>query len=326
MKRQQKNYQNNMRGTFVKTLMGMMGRDARILVVTADMGYGTFEELRNKFPERFINTGVSEANAAGVCAGLALSGYTVFFYAQAEFVTLRCFEQVRLDIASNNLNVKLVGTSSGYTLSQYGISHFALEDVAIMRSLPNMTILCPGDLYEAEEATKLACSFRGPAYIRIGRSNSAKDVCIHQKAPKMRVGEPVVVVEGNGPVVVSTGSMLCVAKETVELLWKDGVKAKLVSLPTVKPLNAKKVLNLFKHSNAAYVLEEHSMIGGLGTAIAEIVADAGLPYKVIRLGTKDNAVHTTGSRDYLLSLSGLSPKVIANKIMKDIQKNEHRRV
>ncbi len=309
-----------MRGTFVKTLMGMMDKDEHILVVTADMGYGTFEELRDKFPERFVNTGVSEANAAGVCAGLALSGYTVFFYAQAEFVTLRCFEQVRLDIASNNLNVKFVGTSSGYTLCQYGISHFALEDVAIMRSLPNMTILCPGDIYEAELATKLACSFNGPAYIRIGRSNSAKDVCIHAKAPKMRIGEPITIVEGNGPVIVSTGSMLCVAKETAELLRKDGIKAKLVSLPTVKPLNVKKILGLFKNNKTVYVLEEHSMIGGLGTAIAEIVADVGLPYRVVRLGTKDTALHITGSRDYLLSMSGLRPKTIARKIAKDIQK------
>lgn len=307
-----------MRGTFVNTLSDMMVKDERIIVVTADMGFATFEALRDKFPKRFINTGVSEANAAGVSAGLAMSGYTVFFYAQAEFVTLRCFEQVRLDIASNNLNVKLVGTSSGYTLGQYGISHFALEDVAAMRALPNMTIFCPGDIHEAEEVTKLACSFRGSAYIRIGRSNSAKDVHTHSKPPKIKVGEPITVTEGSGPTIVSTGSMLFLAKETAELLNRKGVNAKLISLPTIKPLNEKKILNLFKNTKSIYVLEEHSAIGGLGTAIAEIVADHGLPYRVVRLGTADTFLHTTGSRDYLLSLSGLTPNLIAKKILKDI--------
>ena len=306
-----------MRGTFVNTLSDMMIRDERIIVVTADMGFATFEALRDKFPKRFINTGVSEANAAGVSAGLAMSGYTVFFYAQAEFVTLRCFEQVRLDIASNNLNVKLVGTSSGYTLGQYGVSHFALEDVAVMRALPNMSIFCPGDLYEAEEITKLACSFNGPAYIRIGRSNSAKDVRIHPKLPKINAGEPITVMEGGGPTIVSTGSMLFLAKEAADLLRKSGASAKLVSLPTIKPLNEKKILSLFKNTKSIYVLEEHSAIGGLGTAIAEIVADYGLPYRVVRLGTADTFLHTTGSRDYLLSLSGLTPNIIADKIKGD---------
>lgn len=303
----------------MKTLMGMMEKDKSIIVVTADMGFGTFEELRDKFPDRFINAGVSEANAAGISAGLAMNGYTVFFYAQAAFVTLRCFEQVRLDIASNNLNVKLVGTSSGLTLSQYGVSHFALEDVAAMRSLPNMTVMCPGDLYEAEQVTRLACSFKGPAYIRIGRTNSGRDEIIHLKKPKVRIGEPVFIMRGTRATIISTGSMLFLAREVVGKLKDKGIDTALVSLPTVKPLNARNILNLFKNKNRVYVLEEHSKIGGLGSAISELVTDLGLPYRVVRLGTEDRFLHVTGSREYLLGLYGLTADKIVARVARDLK-------
>ena len=305
-----------MRDTFVKTLMGMMERDKNIMVVTADMGFNTFEPLRDKLPERFINVGVSEADAAGISAGLALSGYTVFFYAQASFVTLRCFEQIRLDIALNNLNVKIVGTSSGFTLNQYGVSHFALEDVAAMRSLPNMTVMCPGDLYEAEEVTKLSTSFKGPVYIRIGRTNSGKDIRIHSQKPKVKIGEPIFVDKGDGPVIISTGSMLFFAKEVVKKLRSKNIKASLISLPTVKPINANKILKLFGRDKTVYVLEEHSVIGGLGSAISDIVTDRGLPYKVVKMGTQDKFLHVAGSRDYLLELNGLTPEKVAARIIK----------
>lgn len=308
-----------MRGTFVKTLMQMMEEDQSIIVVTADMGFGTFEELRDKFRDRFINTGVSEANAAGISAGLAMNGYTVFFYAQAAFVTLRCFEQVRLDIASNNLNVKLVGTSSGFTLSNYGVSHFALEDVAAMRSLPNMTIMCPGDLYEAEEITKLATSFRGPAYIRIGRTSSGADGLIHSKKPDIKIGDPIVVQEGDVATIISTGSMLALARDATAELKNKGINAALISLPTVKPLDSEKILDLFKNNATAYVLEEHSRIGGLGTAISEIMTDSGLPYRVVRMGTGDKFLHVTGSREYLLGLWNLTAKEIAERIILDLK-------
>lgn len=308
-----------MRGTFVKTLMDLMSRDPRVILVTADMGFGTFEELRSKFPDQIINTGVSEANAAGISASLAMNGYTVFFYAQAAFVTLRCFEQVRLDIASNNLNVKLVGTSSGFTLSQYGTSHFALEDVAAMRALPNMKIFCPGDLYEAEQVTKLAASFSGPAYIRIGRTTSGADQNIHAKKPVISVGEPCVVSQGDQVTLVSTGSMLAMASEIEKGLRKKNVRAALVSMPTVKPLSESKVLALFRKNPVVYVLEEHSRIGGLGSAISELVSDRGLPYRVVRLGTEDKFLHVTGSREYLLGLHGIAVDKIIRKISKDLR-------
>jgi len=313
-----------MRGTFVKTLMKMMEKDKNIMVISADMGFNTLEILQDKFPERFINVGVSEANAVGISAGLALSGYTVFLYAQASFVTLRCFEQIRLDIASSNMNIKIIGSSSGFTLSQYGVSHFALEDVSAMRSLPNMTVLCPGDLYEAEEVTRLSNSLKGPVYIRIGRTNEDLDVHVHPKKPKIKIGEPIIIKKGSGPVIVSTGSMLFFAKEVVEKLSAKNISASLVSLPTIKPLNQNKILNLFKNNKTIYVLEEHSAIGGLGSAISEIVTDRGLPYRVVRLGTKDKFTHVTGSRKYLLGLHGLTTDKIASSIERDNKKVDKR--
>ncbi len=308
-----------MRGAFVKTLMAMMEENDRIMLVTADMGFNTFEALRDKFPTRFINTGVSEANAAGISAGLALNDYTVFLYAQASFVTLRCLEQIRLDIASNNLDVKIVGTSSGFTLNQYGVSHFALEDVAAMRALPNMTILCPGDLYEAEAVTRLSISFQGPAYIRIGRTRSGPDVFIHSQKPEVTIGEPIFVERGKGPMIISTGSMLFFAKEVAEKLRSKGVAPSLVSLPTVKPLDVKAILGLFKERRIIYVLEEHTKIGGLSSAISEIITDRGLPYRVVRMGTEDKFLHVSGSRDYLLGLNNLTVEGVANRIANDLE-------
>jgi transketolase len=179
--------------------------------------------------------------------------------------------------------------------------------------------MCPGDLYEAEQVTRLAASFKGPAYIRIGRTTGGADGMIHQKKPRVVVGEPIVIRRGKDAAIISTGSMRAMARAAVDKLAEGGVEAALVSLPTVKPLNSKKILELFKNNKTVYVLEEHSRIGGLGTAIAEIVADRGLPYRVVRLGTEDKFLHVTGTREYLLGLHDITPAKIAARVKRDLK-------
>ncbi len=302
-----------MRATFVKTLAELMRKDARIIALTADMGYGVFEDLQKEFPNRFINVGVAEANMAGISAGLALSGYTVFIYAQATFVTMRCFEQVRLDIASNNLNVKIIGTSAGFTLSHYGVSHFSVEDVSLMRALPSMTIFSPGDKYEAEAVVRASVKIKGPVYIRIGNSNDY----FHARKPKFEVGKMIAMSRGRrGAALIVTGSMMQNAMRAVVLLKQKGVAASLWSAPTIRPLDKKKILELAVHNRAIFTLEEHIVIGGFGSAVVEAVADSASARKarIVRLGVDNGFLHITGSREYLLSRCGLAPEQIAQSV------------
>src|SRR3989344_2688944 len=310
-----------MRKTFVQTLTELMGRDRKIVALTADMGYGVFEELQSSNPDRFINTGVSEANTVGIAAGLALSGYLPFFYAQAPFATMRCFEQVRLDVASNNLNVKIVGTSAGFNLSQYGVSHYAVEDVSLMRLLPNMTVICPGDLYEAKEATLASVTIKNPVYIRIGRSDSfGPDRLIHKGRPDFKIGKSILLNDGTDIAIIATGSMLLTACRVEERLKSGGISTALVSMHTVKPIDEEILSYLGNKVRFIFTIEEHSKIGGLGSAVFEAVSGI---YKasVIMLGTEDRFLHVAGSREYLLKCHSLTVDQISEKIIKVYKSN-----
>lgn len=307
-----------MRGKFVNTLIEKMRGDESIFVITADMGFGVFEDLKLEFPDRFLNTGVAEANSVAIAAGLAMSGFKVVFYAQAPFVTMRCFEQIRLDVASNNLNVKVVGTSSGFTLSQYGTSHYAVEDVGIMRILPNFTIICPGDLQEAEQATKFILNHNGPAYLRIGRSNSGPDIQIHKKKQTLKKGRPLFIEGGGSVAIFATGSMLLGAYKVHKLLFKEGVRISLFSVPFIKPIDRAYMKKVIAGKKIIFTIEEHSEIGGLGAAISDFVMEEGLKIRVFKIGTKDKFVHLVGSRDFLLSQHGLSVSQIRKYIKKHI--------
>lgn len=309
-----------MRGKFVKTLIDRMRRDPKIFTVTADMGFGVFEELKKEFPDRFLNAGVAEANSIGIAAGLAMSGYKVVFYAQAPFATLRCFEQIKLDVASSNRNVKIVGTSSGFTLSQYGTSHYAVEDVGIMRILPNMMIISPGDLFEVEAATNFMLNSDGPAYLRIGRSNAGPDIKIHGSEVILKTGRPISIEQNGDAAIFATGSMLYYAHQVWKSLSKNKIKISLFSAPFIKPIDTAYLKKLLKDKKIIFTIEEHSKIGGLGTAIAELVAEENLKVPVIRMGTEDKFVHLAGSRDYLLSRHNLSVKQIEIRIKAKLKK------
>lgn len=297
-----------------------MRRDPKIMTLTADMGFGVFEGIQKSFGNRFINTGVAEANTAGIAAGFALSGHTVFFYGQATFVTMRCFEQVRLDIASHNLNVKIIGTSAGFTLSQYGVSHHSIEDVALMRLLPNMTVLCPGDLYEAEWAINLAHAIKGPVYVRIGRTSNGADTNIHRKKPILALGSPILLKRGKKAVLIANGSMLARASDVVSVLERRGISTSLISMPTVKPVNKRALLRVVDGAKVVFTLEEHFVIGGLGSAVADAMENSAVHIPIIKLGIRDTFLHIVGSRDYLLAKNKLSVESISSAIIRDIKK------
>lgn len=301
-----------MRTAFVKKLTELMREHEDIITLTADIGFSVFEDLQNEFPERFINTGVSEQNTVGVAAGLALSGYKVYFYAQAPFATMRCFEQIRLDLAYAHLNVKVVGTASGFTSNQMGVSHFALEDVGLMRMLPGMTVFTPGDPVEATWATVAAYEVEGPTYIRLTKGGSP---IVHAGVPQFKIGKGVILRSGNDATIFVAGSLLPMALIVSDMLGKKGIKAGVISMPVIKPIDGALILEQSRLSRGIFTLEDHYVAGGLGSAVAELLAEQKTHAVLRRFGVPDAFTSITGSPEYLLKYNGLSAEVVSKKIL-----------
>lgn len=307
-----------MRTAFLQTITELMRNQKDIITITADMGYSVFEEMQKEFPNRFINTGVTEQSSISIATGLALSGFKVYFYAQAPFATMRCYEQIRLDVAFNKVNVKIVGVASGFNSNQLGVSHFALEDLGLMRLLPNMTIFAPGDPKEAAWATKNAYNINGPVYIRLTKSGSP---IVHTNQKKFQTGKGIILKEGtNGSIFVS-GSLLPMAVSIQNLLLKKNVNLAVVSMPTIKPFDKALVYKQARKTGNIFTLEEHSIVGGLGSAVAEVIAEKGIGVEFHRFAAPDKFTDITGSCDYLLKYNGLSVKDISGKILKIISKS-----
>ena len=284
-----------MRTAFIDTLRELARIDDRIFLLTADMGYSVFETFRDEFPDRFLNTGIAEQNTIGIAAGLAARGKIVYVYSIIPFVTMRCFEQVRLDLAYNFMNVKLVGVGAGLTYGPLGSSHHALEDIAIMRSLPDMTVLCPGDPIETRELIKRSYEYEGPVYIRLGKNGEPK---IHPDETRIEIGKSITVLEGNDLALITTSNMLETGKKWVEEWKQDGVNVSLISMPSLKPFDSSTVKNLIDKEIPIITLEEHSVIGGLGSIISQVIATTGKPVKFQQIGINDKFSHVIGGHEF----------------------------
>ena len=284
-----------LRTAFIDTLRELARIDDRIFLLTADMGYSVFETFRDEFPDRFLNTGIAEQNTIGVAAGLASRGKIVFVYSIIPFVTMRCFEQVRLDLAYNFMNVKLVGVGAGLTYGPLGSSHHALEDIAIMRSLPDMTVLCPGDPIETRELIKRSFEYEGPVYIRLGKNGEPK---IHPDETRIEIGKSITVLKGNDLALITTSNMLETGKKWVEEWKQDGVNVSLISMPSLKPFDSSTVKNLIDKEIPIITLEEHSVIGGLGSIISQVIATTGKPVKFQQIGINDEFSHVVGGHEF----------------------------
>ena len=284
-----------LRTAFIDTLRELARIDDRIFLLTADMGYSVFETFRDEFPDRFLNTGIAEQNTIGIAAGLAARGKIVYVYSIIPFVTMRCFEQVRLDLAYNFMNVKLVGVGAGLTYGPLGSSHHALEDIAIMRSLPDMTVLCPGDPIETRELIKRSYEYEGPVYIRLGKNGEPK---IHPDETRIEIGKSITVLEGNDLALITTSNMLETGKKWVEEWKQDGVNVSLISMPSLKPFDSSTVKNLIDKEIPIITLEEHSVIGGLGSIISQVIATTGKPVKFQQIGINDEFSHVVGGHEF----------------------------
>jgi transketolase len=296
-----------MRNTFIKYLIEQARTDERIFVVTPDLGFSVLEGYAQEFPNRFLNVGIAEQNAIGVAAGLALSGKIVYVYSIIPFVTMRCFEQIRIDVAYMKTNVRLVGVGAGLSYGPAGATHHAIEDIAIMRALPNMIVCCPGDPIEVREIVKRSFEHTGPIYIRLGKNGEPQ---IHPDKLNFQIGNSITITEGSDIALITTGNMLDQAMRLVKFYQQQGKKIELLSVPTIKPFDTKSILYLIDRKIPIITLEEHNAIGGLGSTVAEVIAISGIGIPFKKIAINDQYSHYVGSQNYLREKFGLSERHI----------------
>ncbi len=303
-----------MRNAFTKTLTEEAKKNKEIFLLSGDLGYGAIEPFREAFPDRFLNLGVAEQNLAGFASGLALSGKIPVVYSIATFLTLRCYEQIRNDACYQNLNVKFVGVGEGLTYSQYGATHHSMEDIGLMRLLPNMTVLCPGDPLEVVGAVKAMLAHDGPCYLRIG--NRGEPV-LNKKNLKFKIGKGTVIRAGREAALVTTGNMLENTVKAADILKGKGILAQVISMPTIKPLDESLLLKTASDFKYIFTVEEHSKIGGLGSAAAELFSENRMKnsFRFQRIAGPDAFQKTGGWLSYLRKKNGLSPEKIAAKVL-----------
>lgn len=299
-----------MRNAFIETLEAEAAKDKNIWFVTGDLGYSVIEKFARKFPERFLNAGVAEQNMTGIAAGIASTGKTVFTYSIGNFSTLRCLEQIRNDVCYHHHNVKIVAVGGGFQYGALASTHHATEDLAIMRALPNMTVLAPGDRAEAVLATRAAIRHKGPCYLRL-----STETTLYEKPPRFTIGKAIVTRPGNDLTLIATGSMLATALRAADILRTKGLRARVVSMHTLKPLDAAAVRSAAKTEHV-FTIEEHSMLGGLGGAVAEVLAGIASRVTFHRFGIPDTFAKRVGGRDFLRREYGLTPEAIARRVLR----------
>lgn len=303
------------RDSYARALCELGNEKKNMYVLDADLAGATKTGVFQKaFPERFIDCGIAEQNMMSIAAGLATCDNLVFASSFAMFAAGRAFEQVRNSICYPKLNVKIGATHAGISVGEDGASHQCCEDIAIMRTLPNMVIINPADDTEAFLATKAAAAFDGPAYLRFGRL--AVPV-IFDSDYKFEIGKGVVLEDGSDVTIIATGLMVASAIEAAELLKNEGISARVVNMATIKPLDVQLVLESAAKTGAIVTAEEHSIIGGLGSAVAEAVCEAGAGVPVLRVGVEDT-FGVSGPAVALLDHYGLNAAGIAEKAKKAI--------
>lgn len=307
-----------MRKKFFETLLELARNDERIALVVGDVGYSFVEPFIQEFPDRYINVGVAEQNMIGISAGLSLSGKVVFCYSIANFPTVRCLEQIRNDVCYHNANVKIVSTGGGLGYGSLGVTHHSTEDIALMRALPNMKVVAPGDPIESALAGRHIASTPGPFYLRLTRG---PDAVVHRTSPPFEIGKAITVREGNDVTLISTGGMLDNAVQAADMLGRDGVSTRVLSMHTLKPFDTDAVRLAAREAKAIVSIEEHSSIGGLGSAVSETLAEINKHPALVRISIRDPFTKVVGGQKYLQRVHGLTPEAIYGKAKEALLKS-----
>ncbi len=305
-----------MRNAFADELVLLAAADPRIVLLSGDIGNRLFDRFKAQFPNRFFNCGVAEANMASMAAGMAMCGLRPVTYTITPFNTTRCLEQIRDDICYHNVPVLVVGTGAGLSYASLGCTHHSCEDISFLRSIPNMTVLCPGDTWELRSLLRCAFAGNGPAYMRIGKTG---EPAVHTSLPALEIGKGFLMREGKDLCILSTGNMLPTALETATRLQSEGLSAEVISVHTVKPLDQQLLSSLSGRFSYWVTIEEHSLIGGLGSSVAEWMVDRHMNHvRLKRFGTPDLFPHPIGSQKYLRNQYGLEPETIANTLLQEL--------
>jgi len=311
-----------MRNAFASEITNLAQTDHRVVLLSGDIGNRLFDPYKTLAPDRFINCGVAEANMIGMAAGMAMAGLKPIAYTIAPFISTRCLEQIRIDLCYHKLPVVLVGVGAGLSYASLGATHQALEDLAQLRTLPGMTVICPGDAVEVRLALRAALQLNTPVYLRLGKKG---EPVVHQSPPPFQIGKALLVQQGRDAAILSTGNMLPTALDAAVILEKMGVSAQVVSFHTVKPLDPTYLDKAFNRFKLIATLEEHSRAGGLGGAVAEWRCDQNdIPphTRLVRFGTPDHFVCDAGSQNHHRKLLGLTPEAIAQRIVSELA-NSH---
>ena len=299
-----------MRTAFINQLIEEAKTNDKLFLLVADLGFSVVEPFAEQFPDRFLNVGIAEQNMAGIASGLAMEGYNVYIYSIGNFPTLRCMEQIRYDICYHNLNVKIIAVGGGYAYASLGASHHATEEIGMLRTIPNLTVLAPGDPLEMKVVTTYTTNYNGPCYIRIGKAGEPE---VHSKFNKslksINEGDILNVIKGENTAVFSTGAMLDYA---ANFITENKLNASLYSFPFVKPINRIELTTILNNYKKVITIEEHQLNGGFGSTILELIND--LKEKnhqikvptVKRIGINNSFYSKAGSQKYLRELAGIT--------------------
>ncbi|MCW3093058.1 MAG: transketolase subunit [Ferruginibacter sp.] len=308
-----------MRKTFIDTLVKEAKKDERIFLVCPDIGYSVLEVFRDQFPNRFLNVGVAEQNAISIAAGLALTGYIPFVYTIMPFVVMRPFEQIRIDVAYMNTNVRIVGVGAGFSYGAAGATHHSLEDIAIMRVLPGMTVICPGDPWEVQQSVKASINYKGPVYFRLGKQG---EPILNDKTSSYQIGKATLIRNGDHVHLISTSNTLEISCKVAEALSSQNINCSVTSMHTMKPFDVNYINSLLETCKPIFTIEEHYIVGGLGSAVSEVIAESKFNPLFKRFGVNDQFSHYVGGQDFIRDKFGINTEIITQEILELLKKEK----
>lgn len=308
-----------MRDHVIGELVELVKKDPHIYLICGDLGYVVLDMFKEAAPNNFLNSGIAEQNMTALAAGLALEGNTVFTYSIGNFPTLRCIEQIRNDVCYHHANVKILAVGGGFVYGNQGVTHHATEDIAMMRALPTMRVYVPGDAYEAMACLKEAYEIPGPAYIRLARN---KEQNFHDDGAVIDINKIQAYSKAGSDVnILTTGSILCEGIKLQKLLEEQGISAGIFSVPRVKPIDEEGIWELALTCKMLVSMEEHQIEGGLGGAVAEVIASIPSQHAILfRAGLNNEFSDTTGSQEYLRQYYTISADTLLPIVKKELDK------
>ena len=307
-----------MRQVAINKIHELAQRDPRVLFIGSDLGAGTLKDMKAEMPDRFLMEGVAEAHIIGMAAGLAMEGFIPYINTIATFLTRRCFEQIAIDLCLDNLPVRLIASGGGVVYAPLGPTHIAFDDIAILRSLPNMAIVAASDAEEMARLMASSLDWNGPLYIRLAKGG---DPIISKPEPGFSIGRAILMRPEGEVLLVGTGPVTGRALAAADLLAGEGIRARVLHAHTLKPFDVDALVRAAEGVRLVATVEEHSVVGGLGSIVLETLSDAGILVPTLRIGLPDRFPEGYGSQDHLLTKAGITPSGIAERVARHMSQS-----